>query len=58
MRTASLLASATALLVGLAPMSAFAATATTDVSEDDVLKVLDESSANLDGRGGGGGGIY
>ena len=51
MRKASLIASATAVMMGLTPLSAFAATA--DVSEDDVLKVLEESASSLD-RGGGG----
>ncbi len=52
MRKTALLASAATLALSFAPLSAFAAGATTDVSEEDVMKVLDQSS--LDGRGGGG----
>lgn len=53
MRKHSAIAAAVTLAMGLAPLSAFAATATTDaVSEEEVLQVLDEKSASMD-RGGG-----
>jgi len=52
MRTYSALAAAVTLTMGLAPLSAFAATATADVvSEQEVLQVLDEKSVTTD-RGG------
>lgn len=57
MRTFVSLAAIASLSMGLAPLSAFAATATADVMEEDILKVLDESNAGMN-RGGGGGMYY
>jgi len=55
MRNISLLASITALSLGLSPASAFAASSTSDVSEDDVLTILEDSTVKVDCVGGGGG---
>jgi hypothetical protein len=54
MRKASLIASAVTLALGLAPIGAFAATAKTDVTEEDVMNLLVESEAASFDRGGGG----
>lgn len=54
MRTTALLASAATLALGFGPLPAFAATA--DITEEEVMNVLDQSS--FDGRGGGGGDAY
>ncbi len=51
------LAAVASLTMGLAPLSAFAATATTDISAEEVLQVLDEKSADME-RGGGGDAMY
>jgi hypothetical protein len=64
MRTFASIAAVASIAMGLSPLSAFAATATTDVSEDDILKVMEEQSVMTDERSSmyypgpyGGGGI-
>lgn len=57
MHKISLIASVLTLSIGLAPLSAFAATTTEAVSEEDVLEVLDSESMNME-RGGGAGLYY
>lgn len=55
MRTPVLVSSLVGLTIGLAPLSALAASATTAVSEEEVLNVLDaEAAPAMMDRGGGG----
>lgn len=50
MRRFASIAAVASIAMGLSPLSAFAATATTDVSEDEVLKVMEEQSVMIDER--------
>lgn len=50
MRTFASIAAVASIAMGLSPLSAFAATATTDVSEDDVLNIMEEQSVMIDER--------
>ncbi len=50
MRTFASIAAVASIAMGLSPLSAFAAAATTDVSEDEVLKVMEEQSVMMDER--------
>jgi hypothetical protein len=52
------LAAVATLSMGLAPLSAFAASATTNVSEEDVMQALDAKPAMMQDRGGGGESVY
>ena len=58
MRTRSLIASVVTLSMGLTPLSALAASATTDVSEDDVMEVLESEAVEGMMMDRGGGGMY
>lgn len=50
MRKFASIAAAASIAMGLSPLSAFAATATTEISEDEVLKVMEEQSIMIDER--------
>lgn len=58
MRTRSLIASVVTLSMGLTPLSALAASATADVSEDELLEVLDIEASESVMMDRGGGSLY